>query len=445
MTTAIAADELLTRTHDPASVDAAYRRLSRRIVPILFLSYVVVYMDAYNIGFAQLQMKGHIGLSDTMYGVGASLLVVGQLLFMLPSNLLLQRIGARATILRIMLCWGVGSLAMAFITTPAQFVVLRFVTGILTTGFFTGLILYLTFWYPSGRRARMMSVFMLAPVAAGVLVGPLSGWIIGTLHQYAGLQGWQWMFIIESLPCFVVSALVYPLLADRPEKARWLTPRDREIVAHNLLADQSAMPAERLTSLREVLANPRVYLLGLAGALVTFGMLGMAFFMPTIIRDLGVSDVRRVGLLSAIPYVVGGVAMVLYSRHSDRTLERRWHMAGAMATAAAGFVVLAGNSSVVGGVVGLVLVVGGLLSGPPVFWPIPAAFMSGTGAAAGIAVIMIICELGGALAPPILGYIRTSTGSLEVAIYAIALLLLLGAALLLAVVPRRLLHERRPD
>lgn len=431
--------------HAPETVEAAYKHVSRRVVPLLFMAYVVTYMDAYNIGFAQLQMKHDIGLSDTMYGIGASMLVIGQLLFMVPSNLLLHRFGARATIFRLMLCWGLGTIATAFVQTPMQFIVLRFVVGVLTSGFFAGLILYLTYWYPSGRRARMMSVFMLAPVLAGMLVGPLSGFIIGNMQDVGGLHGWQWMFIIEALPCFIVAAFVYPVLADKPESARWLAPVDREIVLHNLLADHKVMPSGGMHTIHDVLRNPRVYVLGIAGALVTFGMLGTAFFLPIIIKDMGVANVQHIGLLAAIPYVVGGVAMVLYSRHSDRTLERRWHVAGAMAVAAIGFMVLAFGEGVVAGVAGLSLIVAGLLSAPPTFWPIPTALMTGPAAAAGIALILVISEVGGAAAPPLLGYIRTTTGSLELGMYLVAAALVAGGALILAAVPRRLLHERRPD
>lgn len=437
---------MTSQPHDPAAVASAYARVSRRIVPLLFVAYVVSYVDSFNIGFAQLQMKAQLGLTDTMYGVGASLLVVGQTLCILPSNLLLHRFGARATLLRVMLCWGVGSAALAFVVTPEQFVALRFVTGILTAGFFAGLVLYLTYWYPTGRRARVMAVFMLAPVVAGMLVGPVSGWIIGSLHDRSGLQGWQWMFLLEALPAFAVAALVYPVLADRPGQAPWLDAGDREILSHNLAADLAAIPAAaRLSTARDALTSPRVYLLGLAAALITFGMLGTAFFLPLIIRDLGVKNVQHIGLLAAVPYFVGGVAMVLYSRHSDRTLERRWHVAGAMATAALGFLVLASSDDVRGGMAGLCLIVAGLLSGPPVFWPIPSAFLSGPAAATGIGLIMVIAEVGGAAAPSALGYIRTATGSLQPAMAAVALLLLAGAGVVLAAVPKRLLHERRPD
>lgn len=434
-----------TAAHSTPAVEAAYARVSRRIVPVLFLAYVASYIDSFNIGFAQLQMKGHIGLSDTLYGIGASLLVVGQLLFIVPSNLLLHRYGARATLLRVMACWALGSFALAFVTTPLQFVVLRFVTGVLTAGFFAGLILYLTYWYPSGRRARVVSIFMLAPVVAGMIVGPVSGAIIGSMQDIGGLHGWQWMFILEALPCVVVALLIYPRLADHPAQARWLSAGELEIVRHNLEVDRAAMSTEALSSAQDAFRNPRVYALGAAAALITFGMIGTAFFLPHILQDMGVKRIQDIGLLAAVPYVIGGTAMVLYSRHSDRTLERRWHLVGAMASSALGFVVLALQPGLAGGLAGLCLVIGGLLAGPPVFWPMPAAFLTGRAAAAGIALIMVIAEVGGAAAPTVLGLIRSSTGNLQAGMLLVAVLLLAGGATILAAVPKGLLHERRPD
>jgi MFS family permease len=431
-------------TGSSPEVDRAYRSVSRRIVPLLFIAYVISYMDAYNMAFAQLQMKEAIGLSDAMYGLGASLLVIGQVLMILPSNLLLHRIGARATILRVMLAWGVGSLLLAFVTDGMQFIVMRFLTGLLTAGMWTGILLYLTYWYPAARRARMISAFLIAPVVAGMIVGPLSGWIIGSMHSFAGLDGWQWMFIIEGLPAFAVAALVYPLLTDRPAEARWLSAGHRAIVEAEIAADVRAMPEGTLNTTRQVLASPRVYAIGLVAALVTFGVFAYTYFMPIMIRDLGVTSVQTIGLLAAIPYVVGGVVMVFYSRHSDRTMERRWHCAGALLASAAGFALLAFANDIVLGMIGITLAGVGLLCTLPTFWPMPQAFLQGSAAASGIAIIVIVGDIGGAIAPPLVGHLRNTMGTLDGALYITSVVIVAAAVLLFVVLPKHLIRERQP-
>lgn len=434
-----------TAHHDPAVVEATYRKISRRILPLLFAGWVIAYMDHLNVGFAQLQMKQDIGLSDAAYGLGASLALLGNLLFQVPSNLLMHRIGARLTFGRIMVAWFVASVATVLVQNATQFLVVRFFTGVIVSGFWAAVLLYVTYWYPSGRRAGVLSYFVLAPVVAGMLVGPVSGLIIGSMHEAGGLQGWQWMFLLEGLPALLMGIVVLRRLPNRPAEALWLDAREREIVEHNLAADLQHMSGAGVTHFRDVLRDWRPYLLGFINAVASFGIYCMTFFTPILIQDLGVTSVERIGFYSAVPWIIAGVAMVLYSRHSDRSLERRWHYFGAMATAAAGFVLIAYAHSLPLGMLGIVLAMTGLTCSVPVFWPIPAAFMTGTAAAGGLALVNVMGDFGGMASPSVVGWIRTATGSMEAVVIPTAAALLLTAVILLLAFPRRALPERAPD
>lgn len=415
--------------HDTSEA-AAFRRVDRRLVPLLFMTWVVAQMDVLNIGFAQLQMKSDLGLSDAVYGIGASIVLFTSIVFQIPSNLLMARIGARLTFSRIMLAWFLASTAMVFVRTPAQFLVLRFITGVFAAGLWTAILLYLTYWYPSGRRARVLSMFVLAPVLAGIIVGPISGWIISSMHDVAGLRGWQWMFLLESLPAFAVALVMVIWCPDRPATAAWLTPSDRAVIERALSEQAPASHQGGLETFRQVLRDPRIYVLGLVNGAASFAIYSMYFFMPIMIGERGVDDVLEVGLFSAIPWIVGGVVMVLYARSSDRRLERRWHYLIASSTAAAGLVLLASTSGVVTGLIGITLLSTGLLCTVPVFWPIPAAFLSSTAAAGGLAFVNAMGDLGGASSPTLLGLVRTTTGSLTSIMLPVAAALV-GTALLL--------------
>ena len=431
--------------HTPERVAATYAKISRRILPLLFVGWVIAYMDHLNVGFAQLQMKQDIGLTDAAYGMGASLALLGNLLFQVPSNLLMHRIGARLTFGRIMIAWFVASIATVLVSTPTQFLAVRFCAGVIVSGFWTAVLLYTTYWYPTGRRAGVLSAFVLAPVVAGMIVGPVSGLIIGEMHDAGGLQGWQWMFLLEGVPALLMGLVVLRRLPNRPSEAPWLDSVERDIVEHNLAADRTAMSSGGLETFGHVLRDARAYLLGFINAVASFGIYCMTFFTPILIRDLGVTDVERIGMYSAIPYVTAGIVMVLYSRHSDRTLERRWHYFGTMAAAAAGFLILASTHDFALGMLGITLAVCGLTSSVPVFWPIPAAFMTGTAAAGGLALVTVMGDFGGMASPTVVGWIRTLTGSMQGVVVPTAIGLLATGVLLLLAFPAKSLHERAPD
>ncbi|MEI2787862.1 MAG: MFS transporter [Steroidobacteraceae bacterium] len=430
---------------EPTLIENTYRKVNRRLIPLLFVSWVVAQMDVLNVGFAQLQMKADLGLSDAVYGIGASVVLFTSILLQVPSNLLMARIGARLTFGRIMLAWLLASAAMAFVQTPGQFLAVRFATGVFAAGLWTAMLLYLTYWYPSGRRARVLSMFVLAPVVAGIMVGPISGWILSALHDVGALRGWQWMFLLESLPALVMAIVMLSGCPERPGNAQWLSATERRIIEHDLLEDARTARHGGVETFRQVLRDRRVYLLGLVNGAASFAIYSMYFFLPIMIGERGVTNVLHVGLYSAIPWVVGGAAMVMFARSSDRRLERRWHYLIASCTAAAGLLVLVATEGVVSGLIGITMLSTGLLCTVPVFWPIPAAFLTGSAAAGGLAFINAMGDLGGAASPTLLGMVRTATGTLAPIMLPIAAALVGTALLLMWKFPRGSVEERNPS
>ncbi|PRE66839.1 MFS transporter [Burkholderia multivorans] len=386
-------------------IDAVYAKVARRLVPFLFVCYLFSFIDRSNVGFAQLQMKSSLGFSDAAYGIGATMFFVGYALFEVPSNLLLQRIGARATLFRIMVLWGAASAATMFVRTPAQFYLLRFLLGVFEAGFFPGIVLYLTYWFPSNRRARVIALILMASVAAGFVTGPVSGVILKSLHEAGGLEGWQWMFVLEGLPTMLAAGFVFVLLPDRPEQAAWLDDAEKALIRDALA--ESGEPREPRSLLR-VLSDPRAYLL--AFGIFVNGCAGyfLAFWVPTLIRELGVADPRAIGLYTVIPNGFGIVAMLVYGRHSDRRNEQRLHWALAFVVAALAF----GGSA--------------LVSSTPIFWAMATRYFPKGRAAAGIAFVNSLASLSGA-SPALVGLVKSHTGSLVPAIDAMAVMLVVAA------------------
>src|SRR6185312_4485337 len=308
-----------------------YTKVTWRLVPLLFVCYVLSYLDRINVGFAQLQMKSDLGFSDAIYGLGAGIFFVGYFLFEVPSNLLLEKIGARKTITRIMVIWGLVSACMAFVHAPWAFYVLRFLLGVFEAGFFPGIILYFTYWYPGAYRARIIAIFMSGIAVAGVLGGPLSGWIMNDLAGYQGLKGWQWMFILEGLPTTFLGLFIFFYLDDKPDDAKWLTADEKSLIRHNLDLEQAGAHAgahgHDLASFLNALKDPKVYVLSFSYFCFICGVYMISFWLPTLIKEMGVSNPLHVGLYAAIPYGITTVGMIWIGYHSDRTLERRWHCA----------------------------------------------------------------------------------------------------------------------
>lgn len=417
---------------------ALYRKVAWKILPLLFVSYIVSYLDRVNIGFAALRMQQDLGFSDAVYGLGAGIFFIGYVLFEVPSNLLLTRIGARRTIMRIMIAWGVVSSSMMLVQTPLQFYIARFLLGVFEAGFFPGIILYLTYWFPARLRGSVIAVFMSAIAIAGVLGGPVSGWIISAMDGVHGLQGWQWMFLLEGSPAIVLGILAAFLLIDRPEDAPWLSAEERARIAQEVAAP-TAGGSHKLAG---VVRDPRVYALALVYFAVMAGLYILGFWLPGMIKGYGVADPLHIGLLTAVPYLAGGVGMIVIGRRSDRVGERRWHLASCMLVAAAALVACTWvPGQLLPGLLTLSVAAVGLYASMPLFWTIPTRYLGSQAAAGGIAMINSLALFGGFTSPTVLGAVKASTGSLDLGLYVFAAVLAVGATVLLLAIPARLLDE----
>ena len=423
---------------DVAVEDATYLKVTWRLIPLLLVCYIVAYLDRVNVGFAKLQMAGELGFSDAVYGLGAGMFFIGYFFFEVPSNIILHRVGARAWIARIMVSWGIVSGGMMFIQTETQFYVMRFLLGLAEAGFFPGIILYLTYWYPAARRGRIISLFMTGIPLAGVIGGPLSGWIMKSWDQYQGLQGWQWMFLLEALPSVILGLVVYMYLDDRIDNAKWLTDSERELLNQRIAQEDAHIEDMPLS---QVLKNKRMWVMSAIYFSMAMSLYGISFWLPTLIKGMGVSDNLTIGLLSAIPWLAGAFAMIMFGRSADRHQERRWHVVIAMLMAATGLVlsvVLAANPYYA--FVALILACMGIVSGIPLFWSLPTAFLGGAAAAAGIAAINSIANLAGFLAPYLVGWLKQMTQSTDSGMYLLSVALLIGAAITLRI-PAKLVNR----
>jgi D-galactonate transporter len=386
-------------------------RVTMRLVPFLIICYFVAYLDRVNVGFAALTMNKDLGISATAYGFGAGIFFLSYFMFEVPSNLFLERFGARKWIARIMITWGLLSGATAFITGETSFYVVRFLLGIAEAGFFPGIIFYLTLWFPAAYRARIIGYFMAAIPLSSVLGAPVSGYLLG-LDGMMGLKGWQWLFIIEAVPALVLGVVVFFYLTDRPSMARWLPEDQRNWLATRLELEERQRQAVKHYSIREALLNPKV----LALSLVYFGAVacnyGIGFFLPQIVKAFGMSNLQT-GFVTAIPYIVGTFAIIYWGRRSDRMKERKGHAAVALAVAAIGIAASTFLPDPTLKMIALSLAAFGVFGCLPVFWTLPTSFLSGAAAAGGIAIINSIGNLSGFVGPYLVGYIKDQTGGFE--------------------------------
>ncbi|WP_144139527.1 MFS transporter [Paraburkholderia sp. BCC1884] len=420
----------------PAEIEHIYRKVFYRLIPLLFLCYVISYIDRVNISFAKLQFMHELGFSESTYGLGAGLFFIGYVLFEVPSNLWMQRIGARRTLLRIMFAWGLVSSLMMFVRTPTQFYAMRFLLGVTEAGFFPGMIYYLSCWFPGARRARVTAFLMMATAVAGIVGGPLSGFIMTRLAGVGGMPGWQWLFLLEGVPAVTLGLVVFFLLGDTPAEVSWLDDREKSLIARELLADEKSKHTGHLDGLRGALANPRVYLAALVYFAVMMPFNAIGFWAPTIIRDLGVASVFDIGLLSALVFIAAALGTYVVGANSDRTMERRWHVAGSAAVTALAFALLpaAGHNVAVG--VGLLALAAASSYGCfVVFWTIPQTFLPRSSAAGGIAMITSLGGTGGFVSPAFVGWVKTQTGSAQYGLIGLAVVLLAGVVLLLVAFP----------
>ena len=412
--------------------NAVYRKVLWRIMPFLMLCYIVAFIDRANIGFAKLHFVTDLGFNDAIYGIGAGIFYVGYILFEVPSNMVLHKNGVRQTLLRIMVLWGVFSAGMAFMQTATHFYVMRFLLGAAEAGMFPGMLLYLTYWVPLNRRARFNALFTASIPLAGMLGGPLSGWLMHTFEGVAGMKGWQWMFIIEGLPACALGLVAYFYLQDGPASAKWLTPAQKNIITEDLAKSVSVKKNGGEHSYMDAIRDPKLYWLSGMGIAVLVSTGGVFFWLPTIIRKSGIDNVMTIGILSVIPFLIALIVQYLNARHSDRTGERRWHVAIPAFCAAIGWASLPSvQSNVPLSLLMLTLATAGTLGLTGPFWTLPSSFLSGKAAAGGIALLSTFAGLGSVFSPMLVGWLSSTTGSLAMGQYYFAALMLFGAVTLL--------------
>ncbi|UXZ43423.1 MFS transporter [Pseudomonas soli] len=415
--------------------NALYRRITLRLIPFIFICYLFNYLDRVNVGFAKLQMLDALKFSETVYGLGAGIFFIGYVLCGLPSNLALNRFGPRRWIALMMIAWGSLSTCLLFVTTPTELYTLRLLTGAAEAGFFPGVVLYLSRWFPADRRGRIMALFMSAIPVSGLLGGPFSGWILD--HFAAGqhgLAGWQWMFLIQGLPTVALGALAIVLLSDGYQSARWLSPAERQLIEADLKADAAGKPATRGDSVLSVLGNPLIWTFGFVYFCIQSGVYAINFWLPSIIKNMGFDSPLLIGWLSAIPYLLAGVFMIVVGRSADLRNERRWHLVVPMLMGALGLLIavnFAAHPTIA--ILGLSIATMGALTGLPMFWPMPTALLTAGTAVAGLAIINSVGQMAGFLSPYLVGFIKDQTGSTDAALYALAGLIMVGSLVALRV------------
>jgi MFS family permease len=413
-----------------------YRKVDVRIVPFLFFCYILAYLDRVNVGFAKLQMLKDLSLSDAAFATGAGIFFIGYFFFEVPSNVLLKKFGARMWIARIMISWGVISGCMIFVKGEWSFYAMRFLLGLAEAGFFPGVIYYLTLWYPSRLRSTRTAWFVAAIAVSGVVGNPISGWIMDVLSGAMKLAGWQWLFLSEGIPSILVGFLVIFYLDSSIAEAKWLTPEEKALLARNLEAEDKHKTEHKLV---DAFTSGKVWVLCGIYFTLMIGLYGIAFWLPTIVKAFGLKGYLRVGLITAIPYGVAVIGMILLSNHSDKTGERRLHYVANVVVGAVGLV-LSGvfASNPVLAIIFLSMGTLGVIGSMPLFWPLPSAFLAGTAAAAGIGIVNSVGNLGGYVGPNIPIWARHFSSDSSAALYIIAGILMVGALLTYFFIPRTL-------
>jgi MFS family permease len=420
---------------------ATMKRIAWRIMPLIMMCYLFAFFDRINISFAKFQLQGDLGLSDTAYGLGASLFVIGYVLFEVPGNLMLYRVGARRWIARIMISWGLATAAMVFVHTEWQFYGLRFLIGAMEAGFAPGVLYYLTLWFPAAQRGRITSLLFLASAFSGVSGAPASGFVLGHLDGVLGVRGWHWLFLLSGLPCVLLGLLVLNVLKDRIEDADWLSEAEKRQLGAQLEHQNRDVGGH---SLLAAIRTPGFLTLGLIYFLIQVASYGLNFWTPHLIRAAGTHNPMTIGLLGAIPYICGAICMVAVGRLSDASGERCRFVAALLVVGAAGFFA-AGlfDRQTALLVVALAVMGAGMVASVPAFWALPPKLVTGSGAASGIALINTLGQLGGIVSPVMVGHIRDATGSTTPALYLIGALSIGCACLLMWALPERL--RRRDD
>ncbi|WP_410568232.1 MFS transporter [Acinetobacter sp. H1(2024)] len=432
-------DTVFSSEVDTTVRKSAYRKIAFRLMPFLMLCYFCAYLDRVNVGFAKLQMMSDLQFSEAVYGLGAGIFFIGYFLCEVPSNIVLHKVGARRWIARIIITWGILSGCFAFVQTEWQFYTLRFLLGVAEAGLAPGLLLYLTYWFPSYRRARMTVLWFIAIPISGMIGGPLSGLIMDRMSGVHGWFGWQWMFVIEAIPTVLVGLLVLAVLKDSVQEANWLTQDEKNLVKQELAQDNQHK--EGHASVKEFIADKRLWLLAGIYFCVVMGQYAITFWLPTLIRNSGISDNWHIGLLTSLPYMCAIVVMILAGRSGDHFQERRWHLiipmcAGAIALTFA--TLFASNLTL--SLICLCIAASGVLTASSLFWMLPTNFLGGVSAAAGIAAVNSFANLAGFCSPYLIGWITTNTGSNAIGMFLITAVLIFGASLVLRV-PAKLVNR----
>jgi ACS family tartrate transporter-like MFS transporter len=416
-------------------------KVSRRLIPFVIVCYFVAFLDRVNLGFAALEMNKDLGFSATVYGLGAGMFFISYFALETPSNLILVRVGARLWIARIMFTWGILSGAMAFVNGETSFYIVRFLLGAAEAGFFPGILYYLTLYFPASYRGRMVSLYMVAIPFSAVIGAPLSTMILYA-DGFLGFRGWQWVFISEAIPALILSLVVVRYLTDDPAQAKWLADDERNWLVKRQQSERQQRTAVHNPSVLQVLANPRVLALGVAGFGIGYSSYGIFYFLPQIVKAFGLTNMQT-GLVSAIPFAVGAYGMIWYGRRSDRLMERRSHTAICFMITAIGMVAVALTPNPYVRMVALSVAAFGAFSVLPVFWAMPTAFLSGTAAAAGVAYINSIANISGFVGPFVMGFIKDATGSFDGGLLVIAAVSLISGIATLCIHHEPEL-ERRP-
>ena len=427
-------------THDD---DALFRKITWRLMPLLFTCFIFNYLARTNVGYAQLHMKDQLGFGDAVFGLGAGIFFLGYALFEIPSNLLLSKIGVRASLLRIMALWGLTSAATIFVTTPTQYYVMRFLLGVFEAGFLPGILFYLTLWYPSGRRAQPTAFFLMGAGAAPIIAGPIAGLAMTYLDGLWSVKGWQWLFLVEGLPSVLLGVVAYFWLTNIPAQASWLTKAEQLRAQQLLEQDQADHGAAERQTFGAALRDGRIWLLGAMVFLVVMGVFALSFWQPLMLKSMGLT-VLQIGFYSVIPATVGIVCAIIIGRNSDRTLERRWHFAISAITGAIGLVLttLFMHDALMA-IICLTVASAGISSALTLLWAVPGTFLSKSAAATGIALIATVGSSAGVVAPVMVGYIKTATGGFTFSLYILSGALVLSALLMLLALPRSAFAGKR--
>lgn len=420
-------NDYVTSKYEPDAIKRrAYRKIWWHIIPLLFVCYGIAFIDRINLGFTKLQMSDALGINPTWYGIAAGAFFITYALCEVPSNMLLAKWGARRTFIRIMVLWGLATAATAFISSVGHLVTLRLLLGAFEAGFLPGIVLYLTFWFPASMRARVTAVIFVANAAAGSVAAPLSGWILSSMNGVWGLAGWKWVFVLEGLPACAMGFVCFKMLRDRPDQAEWLSDAEKAAVKADLTAE--VVSTDHSTGvLRQVLGNPTNYLVAFLFFTAICSNYLLFFWLPTIVRESGVASLVNVGLLTAIPLAMGFVGAIVLSWTSDWLKERRWHLALCFCLIALGLIASTSTHSLPLMLVSFAVASFATGASGPLIWAIPPAYLGKKAAPVGIAFISTLGNIAGFASPPLLGYIKSTTGSLAPGVIGIAVLSAVGA------------------